>query len=121
MVGLVGLETALPAQRVRVAAPAPVAVQVAGTAGEVQGPGDDDRPALVLPESSDLNRVLRKVNDYFAQTPPKWDEGTRMLQDLLEGRVIKAEGDHVNDPFYSVYSEDERLYVPFARTGLIAA
>lgn len=77
----------------------------------------DDRPALVLPESTDLNRVLRKVNDFFAQEPPKWDDGVRMLQDLLEGRVLKEGGgpDHLNDPFYSVYSEDQRLYIPFAR------
>ena len=78
---------------------------------------DDDKlgPKLVLPESEDLNRVLRRVTEFFAQEPPKWDEGVKMLQDLLEGRVLDNVDDKASDPFFSVYSEDERLYVPFAR------
>lgn len=82
--------------------------------GGAQAP-NGSTPALVLPESSDLNRVLRKVTEFFAQEPPKWDDGVRMLQDLLEGKLLSDDAlDRVNDPFYSVFSEDNRLYVPFA-------
>ncbi|MCA8972122.1 MAG: hypothetical protein KDC95_20200, partial [Planctomycetes bacterium] len=84
--------------------------------------GDDpqnrgDAPPLALAESEDLNRVLRKVTEFFAQTPPKWDEGARLLQDLLEGKVFDetVADEQMLDPFRSVYSSDRRLYVPFAR------
>ncbi|MCB9880197.1 MAG: PQQ-binding-like beta-propeller repeat protein [Planctomycetes bacterium] len=76
-----------------------------------------DAPPLALAESEDLNRVLRKVTEFFAQTPPKWDEGARLLQDLLEGKVFDetVADEQMLDPFRSVYSADKRLYVPFAR------
>lgn len=77
----------------------------------------DNGGRLVLPESSDLNRVLRKVTEFFAQEPPKWDDGVRMMQDMLEGKVFDARlaDEQMLNPFYSVYSADRRLYVPFAR------
>ena len=78
---------------------------------------DGEGRRLVLPESSDLNRVLRKVTEFFAQDPPKWDDGARMMQDLLEGKVFDAKlaDEQMLNPFYSVYSQDQRLFVPFAR------
>lgn len=79
--------------------------------------GAEGAARLVLPESADLNRVLRKVTEFFAQDPPKWDDGARMMQDLLEGKVFDGSlaDEQMLNPFYSVYSADRRLYVPFAR------
>ncbi len=77
----------------------------------------DDAPPLALAESEDLNRVLRKVTEFFAQEPPKWDEGVRLMQDLLEGKVFDAAvaDEQLLDPFQCVYSADRRLYIPFGR------
>ena len=110
-----GLRLALSVSLLACALPAQI-IQLGGRRAAASEKDDGrDGPKLVLPESEDLNRVLRRVTEFFAQDPPKWDEGVKMLQDLLEGRVLEAVDDRANDPFFSVYSQDERLYVPFAR------
>ncbi|MEZ5989456.1 MAG: PQQ-binding-like beta-propeller repeat protein [Planctomycetota bacterium] len=69
---------------------------------------------LVLPESADLNRLLSRATEFFARTPARWEDGIELIQGLLEGTSKIEKGpDHLNDPHYSVYSGDQRLYVPF--------
>jgi outer membrane protein assembly factor BamB len=114
------------AQRAPKAIPAPAApaVQKArvvpmglGAGREEEAKEEDPEAALLgtllLPESANLNRILGRAADFFARD--QWEEGCEVLQDLLEGRAIEAGPEQLDDPAYSVYSEDLRLYIPFTR------
>ncbi|PIE23843.1 MAG: hypothetical protein CSA62_05455 [Planctomycetota bacterium] len=72
-----------------------------------------DLGTLLLPESANLNRILDRVSDFFARD--QWEQGCEVLQDLLEGRAVEVGPEKLDDPAYSVYSENLRLYVPFTR------
>ncbi|MFQ5504043.1 MAG: hypothetical protein ACE5F1_04495 [Planctomycetota bacterium] len=74
---------------------------------------ESDGSSLMLPESTNLNRILGKAAGFFARE--KWEEGARVLQDLLEGKSLVVGPDNLDDPRRSVYSADGRLYMPFSQ------
>ncbi len=96
------------AQGQAVALPVPLGTQFGAKGAKGAGGG-----RLTLPESDNLNRILEKANEFFIRE--KWEEGVNVLQDLLEGRALEIGPDHLDDPAYSVYSEDQRLYIPFTQ------
>jgi len=103
----------------------PLAAQVVRQVGigGVFGPSgkatDEDQTSgsMLLPESASLNRILERATDFFARE--KWEDGTVILQGLLEGRLrvaqIELTEEQLDDPERSVYSASGRLYMPFAQ------
>lgn len=103
---------AKPAARQGKAQARAVALVAAAGQGAAAEEKDPNSTNLLLPESSDLNRILEKATEFFAKD--RWEDGIEFIQGLLEGTAkVEIGPDHLNDPRYSVYSGDSRLYIPF--------
>ncbi len=101
-----------------------VAAAVARPGGQDAEEKDPNSSNLLLPESSDLNRILEKATEFFSTEPARWEDGIEFIQGLLEDTAqVEIGPDHLNDPRYSVYSGDSRLYIPFTEycQGLLAS
>ncbi len=126
----------LPAQRVRTVVPAAPGALIA----EPQDDGRQDPDLGIraqLIESPNLDRFLRRAQDFLERRD--YDGAIRVLQDAVEGRVVRDAGDPAaggapqpddpaagerpardpfadeDDPGKAVYSADGRLYRPVLR------